>query len=108
MLTRKALNELIHAVHHDLLDNGMQPFKIVLFGSYAKGGVHNYSDVDLAVWSQAFTGNPFADEEKVAAISRKHPPVSFRLYPKSATASNFDPFIEIIERTGITYYEQKK
>ena len=30
--------------------------KVILFGSYAKGDTHKYSDVDLAIFSDYFKG----------------------------------------------------
>lgn len=108
MLTRKSLNELLTQVTEELIQLGITPYKIVLFGSYANGGVHAYSDVDIAVWSEKFTGESLADFEHVRPIVRKHRQISFKLYPAYAKASNYDPFIEIIEQTGTCIYEQEK
>jgi predicted nucleotidyltransferase len=80
----------------------------MLFGSYANGGVHAYSDVDVALWSEQFDGDPVKDFEQVLPVVRKHPKISFKLYPAYATASAYDPFIEIIEQTGTCIYEQEK
>jgi len=108
MLTRKALDMLLSEVTEELILLGITPTKMILFGSYAKGGVHAYSDVDVALWSEKFTGDPIKDFEQVHAVVRKHPKVSFKIFPAYATASNYDPFIEIIEKTGICIYEQEK
>ncbi len=108
MLTRKSLNKLLNEVTEELIELGITPNKMVLVSSYANGGVHGYSDVDVAVWSQKFTGEPLEDFEHVRPIVRKHHQISFKLYPTYATAYNYDPFIEIIEQTGICIYEQKK
>ncbi len=37
----------------------------VLFGSYAKGTYHEYSDIDLAVVSEDFEGISFYDNKKL-------------------------------------------
>lgn len=108
MFTRKALNNLLADVIKELIQQDAAPRRIILFGSYAKGNVHAYSDVDVAVWSERFTGNPIEDFEIVLPIVKKYPHVSFKLYPAGATAYNYDPFIEIIEQTGICIYEQEK
>ncbi len=108
MLTRKALNNLLSEVTEELIALSITPNKIVLFGSYANGGVHAYSDVDVALWSEKFTGEAMEDFEIVRPIVRKHREISFKLYPACATASNYDPFIEIIEQTGTCIYEQEK
>ena len=68
MLTRRVLETLLHDLIQDLYETGIEPQKVILFGSYANGGVHNYSDI--------------------------------KMYPKGATAQNFDPFIKVIEDTG--------
>ncbi len=108
MLTRKSLNILLNEVTEELIELGITPNKMILFGSYAKGGVHSYSDVDVALWSEKFTGDPIKDFEYVHAVVRNNRKISFKLYPAYATASNHDPFIDIIEQTGICIYEQEK
>ncbi|MBA2760831.1 MAG: nucleotidyltransferase domain-containing protein [Segetibacter sp.] len=108
MLTRKSLNKLLDEVMEELIQLDITPNKMILFGSYATGGVHAYSDVDVALWSEKFTGEPLGDFDHVRPIVRKHHEISFKLYPAYATASEYDPFIEIIEQTGICIYEQEK
>lgn len=56
MLTKRALSELLSTFQNDLSANGFPPDAKILYGSYAKGTVHKYSDVDVAVWSEAFSG----------------------------------------------------
>lgn len=104
----KALDNLLQQVISDLIENNIAPHKIILFGSYNNGNVHKYSDVDIAVWSDRFSGNPLEDFNLVKAIAQKNRPVSFKLYPADATANNYDPFIEVIEQTGKTIYEQER
>ncbi len=41
----------------------------VLFGSYAKGNSHEWSDVDLALVSEIFEGNRINDKRKIRAIT---------------------------------------
>jgi predicted nucleotidyltransferase len=108
MLTRKSLNILLNEVTEELIQLGITPNKMILFGSYANGGVHAYSDVDIALWSEKFTGEPLEDFDHARPIVRKHREISFKLYPAYATALNYDPFIEIIEQTGICVYDQEK
>ena len=108
MLTKRALDNLLNDFRADLSANGLTPNKILLFGSYAKGNVHHYSDVDVAVWSEQFTGDWLADFEKAKPVLGKYPRLQAKLYPAHADENNFDPFIEEIKRTGITIYEQEK
>jgi predicted nucleotidyltransferase len=108
MLTQRSLKALLSAITTELKEGGFQPQKVVLFGSYANGNVHAYSDVDIALWCDRFSGDAMNDFELIRFITRKYPLVNFKLYPSYATAANFDPFIEIIEQTGTLIYEQEK
>jgi predicted nucleotidyltransferase len=71
MLTRKSLNDLLQQVTKELIQNGIAPSKIILFGSYAKGNVHAYSNIDTAVWSEKFTGNSMEDFDIIRQIAKK-------------------------------------
>lgn len=47
----------------DLLnDNNIRVIKAYLFGSYSKGNYDEWSDIDLAIISNDFTGNSFQDK----------------------------------------------
>ncbi|MFZ1677515.1 MAG: nucleotidyltransferase domain-containing protein [Saprospiraceae bacterium] len=100
MLTRKTLAEVIIGVYEELSHLGYKPDRMILFGSYAKGGVHQYSDVDIAVWNSGFSGEGLIDLEKIRPVLRKFRGVDLKMYPSGATAENFDPFIDVIEKTG--------
>ena len=51
---RSKINLIIKEYKKSLLDLGVRVQKIVLFGSYAKGRSHEYSDIDLIVISEDF------------------------------------------------------
>lgn len=104
MFTKTALKNLLTSFYKDLDENGFHPERLILFGSYAKGNVHAYSDVDVAVWSPAFSGE-FEDFEKVQLVLKNYPKIQVKLYPSFANENNFDPFIEEIKRTGVVVYE---
>jgi predicted nucleotidyltransferase len=104
MFTKTALKNLLTSFYKDLEAKDFQPEKLILFGSYAKGGVHAYSDVDVAVWSPVFTGE-FGDFEMIKPVLRSYPAIQAKLYPSFADEKNFDPFIEEIKRTGVVIYE---
>ncbi len=107
MFTRKVLNILLNAVYNELTALGLKPVRMILFGSYAKENVHEYSDVDLAIWHDRFTGVGLIDLELIRPILRKHRGLDIKMYPANATASNFDPFIDEIEHTGLLWDEEK-
>lgn len=100
MLTRKSLDLLLSDIVHDLISLHIKPEKIILFGSYANGKVHDYSDIDLAIWSEKFSGQGLLDFELIRPIIRKYKRIDLKMYPKEATAMNYDPFINVIESTG--------
>lgn len=108
MFTKRALNELLSAFQNDLLVNGFPPEAMILYGSYASGKVHHYSDVDVAVWSKEFSGNGFEDFEKIRHVLRNYRKIHARFYPSDADENNFDPFVAEIKRTGVIIYEQEK
>lgn len=108
MFTRKVLNEKIQQVISKLREHQLSPTKIILFGSYNNGGVHPYSDIDLAVWSPHFTGDFTNDLELLRPVLRACRGIDFKLYPEQATGDNYDPFIHVIEKTGKVIYEAAK
>ncbi len=106
MLTKKALNKILNEVIVDFLNMGFDPYKIILFGSYVNGGLHANSDVDLAVWSKKFIGEGMIDFEIVRPIIKKYRGLDIKMYPLNATSDNFDPFIGVIEESGIEVYNK--
>lgn len=46
-------------------------YAVVLFGSYAEGKAHDYSDIDLAVFSDDFGGNVLEDMKALFKLRRK-------------------------------------
>ena len=67
---------------NELEKNDISIKKAVLFGSYAKGTNHKYSDIDLALVSDRFIGNRFLDKEKIrkyiVSINPDISPMPFR------------------------------
>jgi len=77
---------------------------VYLFGSYAKGHSHEWSDIDLAIVSSDFSGDSFDDSKRlipyilnVDTAIEVHP---FR--PEEFSADN--PFVQEILDTGIRVY----
>ena len=75
--------------------------KAILFGSYAKGNYHEYSDIDLAVISEDFEGNSFYDGKKLTkAMLRTCIDIESHTYrPEEFNEDN--PFVKEILRYGI-------
>lgn len=102
MLTKRALNNMLIAFISDLEASGISTEKILLYGSYVKGNVHAYSDVDVAIWSKEFTGDGMTDFERIKPVLKKYPLVQAKLYPHFANENNYDPFIDQVKKTGIS------
>lgn len=75
--------------------------KAILFGSYARGNSHEWSDIDLALVSDIFVGNCMDDKDKIRtitlSISSELEVIPFA--PQDFTPQN--PFVKEILRTGI-------
>jgi len=99
MLTRNAAHKLIEDFIRKLVETGIPIEKAILFGSYAKGGVRENSDIDLAIWSPGFQGWVGVDMALFAQIMVDFYPISVKTFHSSETAED-DPFIEEIEKTG--------
>jgi predicted nucleotidyltransferase len=98
-LTQKKLYNHINSFIEDIKIAGFPADKVILFGSYANGYPNEYSDIDLAVWSPAFSDDPYEDKEKIRSIILKYHPLQLHPYPSGETKEE-DPFIGIIEKTG--------
>lgn len=73
----------------------------ILFGSYAQGNYHEWSDIDIALISDIFEGDRIKDRNKIRKITLS---VSYDIEvlpysPKDFT--NEDPFVKEIIDSGI-------
>ena len=83
-----------------LEENRIPVSQAILFGSYATGGFTEWSDIDLAIVSDAFQGSRIADRAKVRKItlgvSCDIETIPFR--PEDFLVA--DPFVREILETG--------
>jgi predicted nucleotidyltransferase len=100
MLTRSAVNNYLANFVQDLVEFGIVPERVVLFGSYAGGRPHNYSDIDVAVWHKSFTGCLSMDYVALMPVLRKYPLIELHTFECGDDAIT-NPFIAEIERRGI-------
>ena len=107
MVRRKDIEAEINGYLKALFDFGFPFQKAVLFGSYAKGNPNEYSDIDLAVWSDKFTDPYFTIMEKVAPLRRTFKNIELHPFILEDTAEN-DPFIKGIQNTGILITAHKE
>jgi len=100
MLTRKVAIKEAGSFLSDLKDFGYTPVKAVLFGSMVKGSQHEWSDIDLAVWDEHFTGPIAMDYEKILPVLRPYRHLELHPFHPDETAET-NPFVAEILRTGI-------
>jgi len=84
-----------------LSKNSIHVQQAFLFGSYASGTFDAWSDIDLALISEDFSGNRFQDRNAMRkiklAVSSDIETLPYR--PEDFTAAN--PFVKKIMETGI-------
>ncbi len=67
--TTTEIRRIAKALARELKKNKIIVDKIILYGSYAKGNPHDYSDIDLAIISPSFNGKRMLDiQEELARI----------------------------------------
>jgi predicted nucleotidyltransferase len=100
MVTIRIAREIIKRLVVDLITIGYSPTKVILFGSVAKTNTHRYSDMDIAICDEGFTGCWPIDIESVVKILRGYPRVELHTFHSSETFQD-NPFITEIEKDGI-------
>jgi predicted nucleotidyltransferase len=101
MLTRDVVIETVRNYAHAIEANGVNLRKVILYGSFAKGTQHEWSDIDVAMVADHFTGISFDDQESFPYIG-KDP--YYRIETKTYPTEYFnesDPFIEEIKKDGV-------
>jgi predicted nucleotidyltransferase len=99
MLTKKNAIETAGLFIADLKTLGYNPTQAWLFGSVVSEKIHAYSDIDLALWDNKFTGVLHLDGEKIKRLLLKYKLIELHSFPASLT-ENEDPFIGEIKKTG--------
>lgn len=100
MVRKKDIELQINGYLDALQKKGISIEKVILFGSYAKGQSHAYSDIDLAIWSKDFKDDYFTIIENTASLKRHFKNIELHPFNESENERN-NPFIREIERTGI-------
>ena len=83
-----------------LKENGIDVWRLYLFGSYAKNRFTAESDIDLAVFLNKDDIDTFIEDLKLMRLRRQ---IDLRIEPHSFALSDFkepDPFIKEIITTG--------
>jgi len=102
MLDKNAVIEIVRNYVHDIESHGINLRNVILFGSFAKGTQHEWSDIDVALVADEFSGFTFNDKKLFPYVGIKKTYV--RIESKTYNTNYFnegDPFIEEIIKTGI-------
>ena len=102
MLTQNAAIEIVRNYAHDIEAKGVHLYTVILYGSFAKGTQHEWSDIDVALVSDKFTGLP---EDHylfpyMGGIRKPYTLVETVTYPTEYFKEG-DPFIDVIKKEGI-------
>lgn len=99
MVIENNIIEKIIFLRKILEDNNINIKKSILFGSFTKQQQTEYSDIDLALISDDFTGNRFEDIEKLIPFIKQVDPY-IEIHPfSSEDKDNF--FLNQIIKEGI-------
>ncbi|OFX30474.1 MAG: hypothetical protein A2X08_05560 [Bacteroidetes bacterium GWA2_32_17] len=102
MLTKKLAINRIKEFISVCIERKLHFNKVFLFGSVVQKKNHRYSDIDVALISDQFTGNPIKDLQSIIPIlssSKKFTLIEPHLY--TSRDFNEDPFANVIIKTGI-------
>jgi len=96
LILKEYLNVLLH--------NSIPIETMILFGSYAKGSFHEWSDIDVAIVSSIFEGERIKDKNKIRRLTLS---VSsdLEIFPYNPNDfDNEDPLVHEILSTGVKVF----
>ncbi len=100
MLTRRAALDHVQAFLADVRQLGVPVQRAYLFGSYARGEQHEWSDIDVALIADSFTGAVPLDARPFSHLMWDYHRIEPHTFP-TAYFDDGDAFTEEIKRTGI-------
>jgi predicted nucleotidyltransferase len=107
MLTQETVINTVKNYAREIEEQGVHLREVILYGSFAKGTQHEWSDIDVALVADEFTGLGFIDYELFPYIGIKKPYI--RIEPKTYPTDYFregDPFIREIKKDGIVILQK--
>ena len=100
MFTKQTLMKYITDYIAECNRLGVHFKKVILFGSYARSTAHEWSDIDLALVSDDFTGTRWDNRGKISPANIKFLDIEPHLF-NTAYFEEGAPFIEEIIKTGM-------
>lgn len=103
MLTKKTAIRKVENFIKEVKASGIHVRRAVLFGSYAHGKPHKWSDIDVALVADEFKGIGHEDWRYYSDIHNKKD--YYIISPRTYNTKEFnpidDPFVEVIMEKGI-------
>lgn len=100
MVTRKSAIKTAKSFIEECKENGLEFYKVLLFGSLAKNESHKWSDIDLLLVSDQFSENVFENLKLYSKINIKYPIIETHPYPIDYFKKG-DSFLEEIQKSAI-------
>ncbi|HSM46966.1 MAG TPA: nucleotidyltransferase domain-containing protein [Draconibacterium sp.] len=100
MVTKEIAINTAKSFVQDCKLNGLNFYKVFLFGSVVKGNMHNWSDIDLLLISDQFNENVFDNLKLYSKINIKYPIIETHPYPTNYFKTG-DSFINEILKESI-------
>ncbi len=100
MVTREAAITTAKLFISECQSKGLSFYKVLLFGSFAKNQMHEWSDIDLLLVSDQFNNNVFENLKLYSKINIKYPIIVTHPYPTYYFKQG-DDFISEISKDSI-------
>ena len=104
---RRDIKEIIARYIGELDKLGIEVSQVILYGSYANGKHSEYSDIDVAVISPAFTKLDIFERQEI--LSRAHHKFHVPLEPIGLTPKQLEEkqgLAHVIVESGITLFKK--
>lgn len=82
MLEREIGLEIVREYIKACLALNVHIEKAIVFGSFSKNNFNEYSDIDVALVSDDFTGYPLADRKKIVKADIRFPVIESHTFSK--------------------------
>ena len=100
MVTQHTALAEVQAFVADLHTLGIRPKQVILFGSFARNEQREWSDIDVAIVAEEFSGFSPKDARLMSPALARH--VDIEPHPfRPEDFTDWNPFVEEIKRTGI-------
>ena len=100
MVNRQTAIKTAKSFKNDCQRNGLNFYKVYLFGSAAQDKMHEWSDIDLLIVSDQFGKNIFENLKLFSKININYPNIETHPYPTSYFLKS-DAFLDEIKKTLI-------